>query len=200
MDRRRSLIMGVIDVPIPNNEIWYTSSGGNVVTPYDNNVFGANIISNTYVNGQGIISFDGPVTTLGKHAFRNCDSLISVTIPESITTIGDQAFYDCSGLASVAIGDSVTSIGVGAFYLCDSLISFTIPDSVTLIGDWAFYSCTSLTSVYCKATTPPSLGGTHVFDYNAPSRQIYVPTNSVDAYKSATNWSEYASYIVGYNF
>jgi hypothetical protein len=64
----------------------------------------------------------------------------------------------------------------------------------------AFSGCDSLTSVYCKRTTPPSLGGTSVFDYNEASRRIYVPTNSVNAYKSATNWSEYASSIVGYNF
>ena len=75
-----------------------------------------------------------------------------------------------------------------------------IPDSVTTIGDEAFWECSSLTSVYCKATTPPALRGTNVFDSNGSDRNIYVPTESVEAYKSAINWSEYASAIVGYDF
>ena len=75
-----------------------------------------------------------------------------------------------------------------------------IPDSVTKIGGWAFSHCTSLTSVYCKATTPPALDYTDVFDYNGSDRKIYVPVGSVEAYKSATYWSEYASAIVGYDF
>ena len=75
-----------------------------------------------------------------------------------------------------------------------------IPDSVTEIGNGVFRYCTSLTSVYCKATTPPALGGTYVFDDNGYGRKIYVPVGSVNAYKSATNWSEYASAIEGYDF
>jgi hypothetical protein len=75
-----------------------------------------------------------------------------------------------------------------------------IPDSVTTIGGYAFYWCTSLISVYCKATTPPSLSGSSVFDYNGSGFKIYVPAESVGAYKSADGWSEYASAIVGYDF
>ena len=207
----------------PSNQIWYTSSDGNVVTPYKTKVFGANIISNTYNNGKGVITFDDSVTKIGDYAFYNCDSLTSVNIPDGVTEIGEGAFRECPSLTSVNIPDSVTTIGICAFGGCDSLTSVnipdsvtsigdlafrdcysltsvTIPDSVTTIGDEAFYACTSLTSVYCKATTPPALGGPDVFDYNGSGRKIYVPTGSVEAYKSATNWSEYASAIVGYNF
>ena len=180
--------------------IQYTSSDGNIVTPYSTNTFGANIISNNYINGQGIISFDSPIMTIGSWAFGRCTSLTSVTIPDSVTMIGSHAFYSCYSLTSVTIPDSVTTIEGFVFWNCTSLTSVTIPDSVTSIGDYAFYSCYSLTSVYCKATTPPALGGTSVFDYNGSGRKIYVPTESVDAYKSATNWSEYADAIVGYDF
>ena len=183
----------------PNNEIWYTSSDGDVVTPCKTNVFGATIISNKYNNGKGVITFDGVVTTIGNQAFRNCDSLTSVTIPDSVTSIGFNAFYFCTSLTSVTIPDSVTTIGDYAFDNCDSLTSVTIPDSVTTIGNQAFYYCRSLTSVYCKATTPPSLGGTHVF-YNSSGRKIYVPAGSVNAYMSAAYWKNHASAIVGYDF
>ena len=134
-------------VRIPNNEIWYTSSDGNVVTPYDANVFGATIVSNTYSNGKGVITFDGDVTTIGDWAFTNCSSLTLVTIPDSVTTIGSSTFHNCYSLTSVTIPDSVTTIGDWAFTNCSDLTSVTIGDSVTTIGEYAFASCNSLISV-----------------------------------------------------
>ena len=207
---------------VPSNIIYYISSDGRVITPYDEYAFGANIVSNTYNNGQGAILFDEAVTSIGYCAFYQCANLASVTIPNQVTRIEAGAFFDCISLtsatipdrvteigtgafagcislASVAIGNSVTSIGEQAFIQCTSLTSITIPDGVTLIGNHAFYECSSLTSVYCKPTTPPS-GGNEMFDYNASGRKIYVPTASVGVYKSASGWSSYADFIVGNDF
>ena len=177
-----------------------------------------------YVAHLGLTEYNIPniVTTIGESAFSGCSSLTSVTIPDSVTTIGRQAFYNCSSLTSVTIPDIVTTIGVAAFSGCSSLTNVTIPDRVTTIGDYAFrycssltsvtignsvteigdqtfYSCSSLTSVYCKAVTPPT-GGSGMFDSNASGRKIYVPTESVEAYKSARYWKNYADAIVGYDF
>ena len=140
------------------------------------------------------------VTTIGDSAFADCRSLTSVTIPDSVTTIGNWAFAGYSSLTSVIVPDSVTTIGINAFGGCSSLTSVTIGDSVTTIGNQAFDLCVRLTSVYCEATTPPTLGDGAVFDYNASGRKIYVPAASVEAYKTAENWSEYAADIVGYDF
>ena len=299
---------------IPNNEIWYTSSNRAIVVPSLADDFGANIISNTYNDGKGVITFDGDVPYIGFEAFRecttlksivipnsataigqyafygctsltsatlpdgvttigygafsscvglksvvipdsvtcieyrafqlctslgnitipnsvteigdyafggcssltsitipssitsiregsfaSCDRLSSIIIPDSVTEIGDSAFIGCKSLTSVRIGNSVTSIGYEAFYGCTSLTSVTIPNSVTSIGDYAFYYCPSLTEVYCKPTTPPTRGY-HMFEGNASERKIYVPRNSVEAYKAAKHWSDYANYIVGHDF
>ncbi|MEE0865144.1 MAG: leucine-rich repeat domain-containing protein [Alistipes sp.] len=150
-----------------NRVIRYTAT--EEVVPYNADAFGANIVSNTYEDGQGVITFDASVTSIGDLAFTSCSSLTSITIPESVDSIGGAAFAYCrsltsitipdsvtsigkqafayTSLTSVTIPDSVTSIGSSAFAYCRSLTSITIPDSVTSIGDFAFDSCHSLTSV-----------------------------------------------------
>ena len=153
------------------------------------------------------VTIPDSVTTIGNYAFDWCDSLTSVTIGNSVTTIGGRAFSNCDSLTSVTIPDSVTMIGAEAFYACNILTSVTIGDSVTTIGYNAFYSCNNLTSVYCKATTPPSLDD-YVFKYWDESAQedvnigcaIYVPAESVEEYKAAAYWSEYAADILAYDF
>ena len=139
------------------------------------------------------INIPSGVTSIGEGVFGDCTSLTSVTIPNSVTSIGYTAFRNCKSLTSITIPNSVQTISGLAFESCTGLTSVTIPNSVTSITWGAFAACTGLTSITINATTPPTLGKDVFNDTN--NCPIYVPAASVNAYKTATNWSSYASRI-----
>lgn len=84
---------------------------------------------------------------LPKSAFRNCNFLLSVTLPATMTSIGAEAFAGCTMLPKVNMPSSLIEIGAGAFSFCSSLAKIEIPNIVTSIGNSAFYNCTLLTSI-----------------------------------------------------
>ncbi len=86
------------------------------------------------------------VTSIGASAFYGCD-ITKITIPNNVTSIGNSAFEGCSSLTSVTIGNSVTNIGNSAFMWCSSLTSVTIGNGVTSIGEDAFSGCSNLTCI-----------------------------------------------------
>jgi len=204
------------DVTTIGNDAFYQCSG---LTSIDIPNSVTTIGNDAFTGCFGLTSIDIPngVTDINDHAFLNCYSLTSITIPNSVTTIGYYAFSSCSGLTSIDIPNSVTSIGAAAFQSCigltsitipsgvtsisgsvfescSSLTSITIPNSVTSIGLAAFSSCSGLTSITVEATTPPTLGHANAFS-NTNDCPIYVPSGSVEAYKSASGWSDYANRI-----
>lgn len=158
-----------------------------------------NIGNQAFYVCSGLTSIDIPsgVTTINHWAFGYCSGLTSIDIPDSVTTLGNGVVGFCKGLTSVHIGSGLTTIGQEAFRYCTKLPSVVLPSSVTTIGPWVFQSCSVLKSVTCLATTPPSLdidafNDTPIANGNG---YIYVPSGSVNAYKNATNWSNWASRI-----
>ena len=141
------------------------------------------------------ITIPDGVTSIGASAFSSCSSLSNITIPDGLTSIGSRAFQQCISLSSITIPDGVTSIESNVFNSCYSLSSVTIPDGVTNIGASAFSSCYGVAEYHLKPTTPPTLLNQNAFK-NIPSDCIiYVPQGSLEAYKTATNWATYASYM-----
>ena len=84
---------------------------------------------------------------LEDYAFRDCEDLASISLPESIKSIGKDAFEGCNSLKSIDIPSSVTEIGDTAFRSCESLQSIHLPDGLLTIGEEAFQSCRSLTQI-----------------------------------------------------
>ena len=136
-----------------------------------------------------------PVKEIAVKAFDNCDTLISIILPDSVTSIGNNAFSGCNRLTSITIPDSVTSIGNNAFSGCNRLTSITIPDSVTSIGDAAFSGCNRLTSI----TIPDSVTsiGDYAFEYCSSLTSITVPSSvTTIGYRAFYNCSSLTSVVI----
>lgn len=88
-----------------------------------------------------------------KAVFRECASLQSIEIPESVTYIGTYAFYGCKSLKTVTLNEGLRIIKEDAFAYCTSLKEITMPQSVTSIGGSAFYECNSLKKVVLTENT-----------------------------------------------
>lgn len=139
------------------------------------------------------IKLSNNLETIGNGMFYNCSSLTNVEIPNSVKTIGNGMFEGSTPIPSIIIPDSVTTIGDSMFYKNRTIWNVTIGSGITSIGNSMFYDNFQHKTVTIRATTPPTIkSGTFA---NTPQTFI-VPAASVEAYKSATNWSQYADKIV----
>lgn len=140
--------------------------------------------------------------------FIYCNALASLDVSNwntsSVTTIGNM-FQNCYSLTSLDVSNwdfsnIITTASNSIFGSCYSLHgSLTFPSSLTYVGTSCFSNCRGLYEWHFLATTPPTLANTNAFgnmtDYGG--KKIYVPAESLEAYKTATNWSTYASYMIG---
>lgn len=109
------------------------------------------------------------------------------------TRLGNHLLSDFINLKSLDIPSTVTELGSYCFSGC-GFETFTIPSQITTLGNETFRKCLSLTTVYVEPTTPPTASG-YIFNGCDALAHIYVPSESVETYKTATVWSKYASLI-----
>ena len=141
-------------------------------------------------------SVDLPMaTSIGGSAFYNNTSIESVDLPMA-TSIGGSAFYGNTSLKNIDL-PMVTSIDNAVIRACTSLKNIDLP-MVTSIDTYAFYGDTNLTSIILRSSNVCTLRATNSFN-NTPIKSgkgfIYVPSSLVETYKTATNWSSYATQI-----
>ena len=190
---------------------------GDLTIPNTVSTMGTGVFRNC-TGFNGVLTIGEGLETLNNYMFAGCTGFKgTLVIPETIKTLGNNVFEGCTGFTYVTLSSTLTTIGDSAFSGCTGLLgALTIPNSVISIGDSAFLNCTGLTgvlqlsenletignnafsggkfsSIRLNKAVPPTLLGDACFDGITCS--IYVPTDSVETYKTATNWSEYASRI-----
>ena len=109
----------------------------------------------------------------------------------TVTSIGSNAFYCHHGATSIRIPNTVTTIKNCAFIYANVLKSVYFSSSVTTIENYAFYDNPSLTTIYCTGSTPPNMGGQGFGASQEETMSIYVPLNSINAYKSSPYWDHF---------
>ena len=162
---------------VEENNVIYYDYGNNMPQPN---------YTDFKVSSKSLVSNGGDTYGLGETLCLNY-------IPSGVTSL-ERAFSNWSSLEEVTckIPDGVTNMN-STFYGCSSLVTApVIPSGVTDMSN-TFNGCTSLKEVTFLHTTPPSYNNTLT---DCPKLEtIYVPDESVDAYKTATGWSEFASKI-----
>lgn len=157
-----------------------------------------NIPSSAFTN-SGITGINLPnVTSIGNFAFNGTKIGGVLRLP-NLETINAGGAFNKTLITEVADFGRIVNLspaaGYGLFMSCTNLTKVVLPNTIAYIKGWAFYDARALNTLVIYAVTPPELelsafGGTKI-----SSGVIYVPDESVDAYKAATNWSNYADRI-----
>ena len=141
------------------------------------------------------------VIRIGHGSFLKCVNLQHVDLPTSIKSIGVAAFWSCHSLSSITLNEGLESIEEHALWDCPTLKEVTLPSTLKSLGQKVFGESTSLSKVICKAAVPPVVENdllTGTDNYNAsiiPNATLYVPAESLEAYKTAAAWKDFGQIL-----
>jgi len=158
------------------NEIWYTSSDGNIITPYIDSSWGVEVDKNEYKNGRGVITFKQNLTEIGEWAFSwdkgSSYNLETIVFPEGVTKIA----YSALSYHSTR-------------YNSNKLKNITIPSTVTELGMTLFVH-TDIDDLYLKMPSPANITiGSEIF-YDSNVGTVHVPENCAPLYRESNNWKD----------
>lgn len=164
------------------------------------------LFGGVFANCQNLtsVTINEGVEYLGGRTFNGCDKLLRLDFPSTLKGIGStMGEYTISGgVIGHCSSLTYTNSFIGFCSGCTSLSAITINDGIEFIGNRAFENCYNLENITILATTPPTLVytlGTNPYPKAGPfdgtSCPIYVPSGSVNAYKTASGWSNYADRI-----
>lgn len=142
-----------------------------------------------------IFFYENTLTNIG--LFQQSTITGTLYIPSGVTFLNPNTFSK-TPITKVVTSDNLTTINgtntSGAFYQCTSLVTAELGSGITSIGVDTFNGCTALQMIQLTALVPPTIVATTF--RGIPAGAIFkVPAASLNAYKTATNWSVYASRI-----
>lgn len=131
------------------------------------------------------ITIPTSVSAIGSSSFDSNSCLRRITLPDSVLTLGNAAFQYCINLETVILSNSLTTLRNATFNNCRSLTGITIPSGITSIEALCFNNCSGLTEMTFEGLVPPTINTGNSLGSTAYSFPIYVPCESIDAYKTA---------------
>lgn len=130
------------------------------------------------------------ISNIPRYCFDQCYELTSITLPNQIKTINEGAFINTFKLSDITLPKDIEVIEAWAFYNTQ-VSSIILPSNIKFIGQYAF---TLSNTSYCYAPEPPLLGLNALGKYGK-TITLYVPKDSVEAYK-ASDWMDYCVNIL----
>lgn len=178
---------------------------------------GVSYIGSYALARTNITSFDASNATISTSSFQGCQYLSDIKLSDSLTYIPVSCFYQCPSLTDIEIPSSCLRLGESCFnstgmttidlpeglttiettvFKSSKLQTIEIPSTVKKMGNYVFER-SSIKQLKMRNDTPCTIGSS-IFRYCSSLEKILVPAGSLDAYKSATNWSAYADYMEEY--
>lgn len=152
-----------------------------------------NVNANAFRDCENLV-FELPEScTLQNMCFYNT-GITHVFVPKGVKYVSSAQFASCLKLQSGILEEGCTIVIDAMFNRCTNLWNVILPSTIIEIQSGSFWGTSSLQYIVLEAILPPTLGSV-VFTNSHPNLKIYVPDESVEAYKTATNWSAYASRI-----
>ena len=157
-------------------------------------------IGTTFKNNATIRKFNEwkyftNITSTSSNAFGS-SGISEFTTSSNFRTFGYQTFAYCTNLTVIKLTDGVTTLGDQWLWGCKNITLIDLPSSITTITSAGIHTYAASGQknyiVICRAVAPPSLGSSN---YLTKLTAVYVPDESVDAYKAATKWKDFASKI-----
>lgn len=143
------------------------------------------------------VSLPNTITYIKENAFSGCSALTSITFAEGtagLTTIGSYAFRE-TAISSLDIPEGLTTLETNAFSNMKEVTEINLPSTLETIGAPLFMNDSRLAKVTCKAVTPPACEAE--YEYSIPTTcELYVPRNSVEAYKTANEWNKFSKFLM----
>lgn len=141
------------------------------------------------------VNIPNGITSIGTYSFYYCRGIKKIIVPSSVTSIGEYAFGYCNALEEINLPEGLLTVGKNAFNNCRVLTDIIIPSTVINLTSYTFQNCAGLINLTVKAVNPPTITSNAFTNIPATQLNIFVPSGSVDAYKSASGWSTRADYI-----
>ncbi len=171
---------------ILNNIIYEIFGNEAKVIGYEGEVTDVTFLENITYNG---ITYK--VTSIDENAFYMCQTITSVTIPNSIKSVRTSAFFYCLNLANINLEEGIENIGYNVFY-DGAYTHIDIPQSIIEIGYNAF-SNPYLKYVISHNHTPAIIYP-NSFNFKN-SMELYVPTGSKATYETTDYWNKFSQII-----
>lgn len=138
------------------------------------------------------LSIPNSVKEIKDAAFSNCSGFKDLIIPDSVVTLGTRAFFNILDIKSLVVGNGVEIIPIECF-ASSTYTNIDIGKNVKEIKAFAFEYCSKIQTIKMRPTTPPVISS-KIFSTTSLVK-IIVPKGSLEAYKTATNWSSLADYM-----